>query len=489
MRKILLAAGFGLALTTAWAADEVTDADPATTTSETVEQPTATPATSDIPDAPPIAEVTLVPVAAEPEPDSATLAALHQRLAPRKLELLRLAVKDTEVKKNMFARLLTSSQNPIDAELLAEMRRFAERHPELPETAEAYLLMAQVHQRISEYPAAAIDLLLLRAAYPGTPYEQEAIKRLQAMAGDELKKQADFLKSLGEKIGSLQGEREARTAGLLRLLGENPEKDWARPIAEACDSFLSANQGWLQEDQIEHVWARQAALLDAQSGIHHFDKLIALYPESPLHAHSLLAKATLQRKSMHAYPQAAASYNQLISKFPDSAETKQGYEALAAMYDEDMQDYPNAIKTNEAIVARYKDDQIVLRALRAMAAIQQNKTRQPAQAIESHLKLAELFKGDEGMEALLAAERLALFSTRDWAKAIDINLRIMALSPQHEEAVKAEYKNAEITEEKLGDKTAARALYAEFLTRHPDHSLSKNAQKRIEAIDKAGAAR
>ena len=495
MRQILLALGLGFALTTVWAVDETTDANAATTTNETVEQPSATPAAIDIPVATPVLEVTAAPAEApapaapEPESDSAKLTALHQRLAVRKVELFRTTIKNTEVKKNMFARLLSSSQNPIDAELLSELRRFSEDHPALPETAEVYLLMNQVHHRIGEYPAAAMDLLLLRAAYPDSPFEKEALKRLQALAGDELKKQADMLKSLGAKIGSLQGEREARVVGLLRLLGENTEKDWARPITEACGSFLSGNQRWLQEDQIEHVWAGQAALLDAQSGIYHFDKLITLYPESALHADSLLAKATIQRKSMHTYQQAAATYTQLIGKFPDAAETKQGYAALAAMYDEDMQDYPNAIKTNEAIVARYKDDPVVLHALRAMAAIQQQKTSQPAQAIDSHLKIAELFKGEEGMVALLAAERLALFTTRDWAKAIDINHRIMTLAPQHEEAAKAEFKNAEITEEKLGDKAAARTLYSEFLNHYPDHNLSKDAAKRIEAIDKASSSR
>ncbi|MBU1215477.1 MAG: hypothetical protein KKA63_09600 [Gammaproteobacteria bacterium] len=485
MRRILLALGLGLSLTTACAMDETIDAASAAATPQQTEQPSETPATIDLPETTPVAGMTAIPAQAEEEPDSVKLAAMHQRLAAKKMQLLRTTIKNTETKKSLFSRLLASSQNPIDAELLSELRRFTEDYPALPETAEVYLLMNQVHQRSSEYPAAAIDLLLLRAAYPGSPFEKEAVKRLQALANDDLKKQADMLQTLGTKIGSLKGEREERVAGLLHHLGENTEKDWARPIADACASFLSGNQGWLSEDRIEHVWARQAALLDAQTGIYHFDKLIALYPESDQHADSLLAKATIQRKNMHIYPQAAATYTQLIGQFPDSAETKQGYEALASMYDEDMQDYPNAIKTNEAIVARYKDDPVVLNALRSMASIQQNKTKQPEQAIESHLKIAELFKGEAGMEALLAAERLALFTTRDWAKAIDINHRIIALSPQHEEAIKAEFKNAEITEEKLGDKVAAKILYAEFLTKHPEHDLSREASRRIEAIDKA----
>lgn len=483
MRQILLALCLGLSLTMVWAMDETAaSAVPAT---ETAIQPAEAAAPVDLPAATPVAGMSAPPAPAVEESDQKKLIALQRKLVAQKVELFRNTIKNTESKKNLFSRLLTSSQNPIDAELLAEMRRFAESHPELPETAEVYLLMAQVHQRVGEYPAAAIDLLLLRAAYPDTPFEKDAAKRLQALAGDDLKKHADMLKAAGAKIASLKGEREERVVGLLRLLGENTEKDLARPIADACASFLAGNQGWLQEDLVQHAWARQIALLDAQTAVYHYDKLLALYPESVLRADSLLGKATIQRKNMQAYPQAAATYNQLIGQFPDSAETKQAYEALATMYDAEMQDYPSAIKTCEAIVARYKDDPMVLRALRLMAGIQQNKTSQPAQAIESHLKIADLFKGNEGLEALLAAERLALFTTRDWVKAIDINHRIMAFLPGHEEAIKAEFKNAEITEEKLGDKTAARALYAGFLDKHPKHELARDATRRIEAIDKA----
>lgn len=485
MKQILLAIGLGLSLTTTWAIDEPADTAPATPVTEGAAQPAETTTPIDLPAATPVVEMSATPTQTVEESESVKLDAMHQRLVAQKIELFRTTIRNTETKKNLFSRLLTSSQNPIDAELLSEMRRFTESHPELPETAEVYLLMAQVHQRSGEYPAAAIDLLLLRAAYPDSPFDKEASKRIQALVGDDLKKHADMLKATSTKIGSLNGEREERVVGLLRLLGENTEKDMARPIADACASFLASNQSWLQEDAVEHVWARQSALLDAQTAVYHYDKLLALFPESGLRANSLLAKATIQRKSMHLYVQAAATYTQLIGQFPDSAETKQAYEALATMYDEDMQDYPNAIKTCEAIVARYKDDPMVLRALRLMASIQQNKANQPAQAIESHLKLAELFKGNEGMEALLAAERLALFATRDWAKAIDINHRIMNLAPQHEEAVKAAFKNAEITEEKLGDKAAAKALYSEFMTKYPDHSLGKDAARRIESIDKA----
>jgi tetratricopeptide (TPR) repeat protein len=291
------------------------------------------------------------------------------------------------------------------------------------------------------------------------------------------------MKAMTAQLDSLKGDREERLAAMLRYLGGNTEKDFAIPIADACTSFLVSNQGWLQEDVIEHAEARQAVLTDPQVALYHFDKVLVLYPASPLRADSMLSMGNVQRKSLRAFDQAAKSYTKLIEQFPESPEAKQAYELLGAMYDEDMRDFPNAIKTYEAVVARYKNDPIVLRALRAMANIQQNKTNQSNRAIESYLKIADIFKGPEGLEALLAAERIATFNTRDWKMAIDINNRIIAFAPQHEEAIKAQFNNASITEDELDDRETARKLYTEFVAKYPNHSLAKDAKRRIDAIN------
>lgn len=403
----------------------------------------------------------------------------------QKVELFRATVKNTTSTKNIFSRLMSSSSKPVDADLLIEMQRFTERFPDFPDTAEVFHLMAQVHLRTGNYSAAAMDWLVLRAAYPNSPLGKEADKQLQALAGDSLKKHAGTLKTMTAQIEKLKGEREERLATLLKYLGGNTEKDFAAPIADACASFLVSNQTWSQEDVIEHALARQAVLLDPQVALYHFDKLLGLYPTSALRADSMLGIGSVQRSALFAFEDAAKTYTKLIEQFPDSAETRQAYESLAEMYDKDIHNYPNALKTYEAIVARYKDEPIVLRALRSMASIQQNKVSQPAQAIENHLKIAEIFKGTDALEALLTAERLALFNTRDWKKAMDINNRIIAFAPQAEEAIKAQFNNADITENKLADKESARKLYAEFVAKYPNHTLTKDANRRIEAINRA----
>jgi TolA-binding protein len=420
-----------------------------------------------------------------PETTASKLRTVQQSLTSQKLELFRSTTKNTTTTKNLFSRLISSAANPIDGDLLSEMRRFTERFPDSPESAEVLHLMAQVHKRADNPTSAAIDWLVLRSAYPDSPLTKEASKQLQALAGDELKKHSVTLKLWLAQTEKLEGEREERLANMLKYLGGNTEKDFAAALTDACASFLVSNQNWLQEDVIEHAYARQATLLDAQVALFHFEKMLALYPSSPLIPDSMLSIGNVQRKFQKAFEPAAKSYAKLIEKFPDSNETKQAYEALAAMYDEDMRDYPNALKTYDTIVARYKDDPIVLRALLAMASIQQNKSNQPAQAITSHLKIADIFKTPEGLEALLAAARIANFTTRDWKVAIDINSRIMAFSPQHEEAIKAQFNTADITESKLNDKESAKKQYEEFVAKHPGHSLSKDANRRIESINKA----
>ncbi len=428
------------------------------------------------------------PPPAPPKPPTETpatqLRAAQQNLALQRVELFRTTVKNTMPSKNLFSRLLSSSSKPIDGDLLSDMRHFSERFPEHPETAEVFNLMAQVHQRTDNHYAAAIDWLLLQAAYPDSPFSKEATKQLRALADDDLKKNSDALKAMTAQLGKLQGDHDERLAGMLRYLGDNTEKDFAAPITEACASFLVSNQSWLQEDMIEHALARQAMLVDAQIALYRLDKMLVMYPSSPLRPDSMLSIGNVQHDSQKAFDQAAKSYSKLIEQYPDSAEAKQAYELLGATYDVDLQDYPNAIKTYEAIVAHYRDVPLVLRALHAMANIQQNKTNQPARAIDSYLKIADLAKGADGLQALLAAERLAMLTTEDWRTAIDINNRIVAFAPQDDEAIKAQFNNADITENKLKDKEAARKLYSDFVSKYPNHELSRNANRRIESLNK-----
>lgn len=433
-------------------------------------------------------EAATAPVQAAVSGDSAKLRQMQADLALKKIDVFRTTVRTTTAAKGMFARLISSSVSLIDTDLLLEMNRFTERHLNLPETAEVFHLKGLVHHRTDNFHAAALDWMMLQVIYPDSSFAAEAGKRLKELSGDQLKKNAPQLKEMSAKIATLQGSRDQRIATFLQYLGTLNEEKFAAPIIAECSAFLASNETWLGEDVIEHALARQAMLIDNQIAIYHFNKLLAFYPDSPLRPDSLLSMGHVQRKGLKFYDQAAKSYARLIEQYPESSETKLGYEALANMYEEEMRDNPNALKTYDAIVAKYKDDAVVLRALRASALIYQNKTSQPAKAVESYIKISETFKGMDALDALNKASKIATNSLRDWKMAMEINDRIIALVPNTDDAAKALYANAELLENKLNDKEQAKKVYNDFLTRHPDHGLAKDAAKRLAALNPPPAA-
>lgn len=405
-------------------------------------------------------------------------------VAAGEIDLLRRTINETTRSKSFFS-LFSSPAVPIDGELLQEADRFIQRHAGQPETAEVYHLKAQVHHRMENYPAAALDWLMLRVVYPDSAFAIEAEKRLTELGGNQLKKQAPLLDEMARWTKSLNGDRDHRIATYLSAIsGTSNEPGFAAPIVAECAVFLVNNRSYPNEDDIEHALARQALLIDPQIGIYHFDKLLVLYPGSPFRPDSLLAIANTQRRSQHAYERAAQTFNRLIEQYPDTAETAQGYESLAEMYDQDMHDYPNSLKTNEAIIAKYRDTPIVLRALNNMASIYQNRTNQPAKAVDSYLRIAGIFRGPEVLDALNKAEKIARYTMQDWNSALSINDRIVAHAPGSEDAAKAMFANAEIVEEHLGDKRQARVLYEKLIAARPGHPLAKEAQQRIAAMDR-----
>ncbi len=429
-------------------------------------------------------EAPVMNAAPQPLPADDGMKQLQQReMAQKKIGLLRATVKATTVEKGFFSGLFSSSSaKPIDNELLAEMDRFIEQFPQLPNTPEVYQLKAQVHQRIEDYRAAALDWLVSLAAYPDSAFAFEARDGLQQLANDPLKKQAKTLQAMREKLNTLNGGREQRVADLLAFMGTLQDKDFAAPIAAECNAFLMRNRDYPQQDRIVDALAHQKMLLDDQSALYYFNELMALYPDSPLRADGLLSIGNIQRNGLKHYEEAVLSFKAVIAKYPDSNEAKQAYEALANTYDQDMHDYSSALKTYDAIVARYKDDPLVLRSLQAEALIYQNKTSQPQEAIATYLKLADTFSGKDGLAALLQAEKLARYSVGDWQLSIAINQRVIDGYPDDGEAAKALYANASIYDTNLKDRDQALKLYQQFVSRYPGHDLATQAQQRIKAL-------
>lgn len=420
-------------------------------------------------------------------PAKASLKEAKAALLSKKIEMLRKSVKESTPAKSGFS-LFSSASKPIDAELLAEAHQLFDRYSAQAEADEVLHLQASLHMRMNNFPAAALDWMLLKVMYPQSTFVAVANKQLKALSDDDLKKQATVIDKLNKKITTLSGETDQRVGMFLEFLGTFREESFAPAIASASSNFLLRNENYANEDVIESAIAHQSVMIDNDVALYRFNKLLALYPDSYLRANSYYSIASIQRDKQKNYDAAAKSFATLIDNHPDSNETKLGYEALAAMYNEDMKQYPNAIKTYEAIIAKYKDDPIVLRALLAQAKVYESRMDNPSKAIDSYLKLADIFdKGQDGLNALKEAEKIAEKSIKNWSQAIAINDRIIARVPNSDDSAISLFSNANLTESKLGDKEGAKALYQQLVKDYSAHKLSKDAQKRIDAIEKEAA--
>ena len=401
------------------------------------------------------------------------------------IELFRTFIKDTSQNKGTISQVFSSKYNPIDIELLAEMRRFINLYAGLPQTDEVFHLMALVHKRTKNYSAAALDWELLKVMYPQSAFVATANKQLQELNVDQLSKQAAVIERMNTQIAMLSGDMDQRTGQFIEFLRASRDANFAAAIVAEAASFLARNKTFQNEDVIESAIAHQSMLIDNDIALYRFNKLLSLYPASNLRADSLLSIACIQRENLKLFDKASKTYLEIIKEYPDSNEAKLGYEELATMYNVDMHDYPNALGTYEIIITKYKKDPSVLYSLLSMEKIYENKTFQLDKAIASYLRVADIYdREQDGLNALVAAESIAFNSTSNWSLEMSINDRIVARAPNSEVAIKATFSNAEIVEEKLGDKDKAKVMYESFIAEHPAHALAKEAQKRIDAMSK-----
>jgi len=85
-------------------------------------------------------------------------------------------------------------------------------------------------------------------------------------------------------------------------------------------------------------------------------------------------------------------------------------------------------------VARYKMTRCAARLAGAGAHLSGNKTSQPMQAIAVLRKLDEIFQGKDGLQALLKAEKTGPVHGQGLEVSIEINERIIAAYPDHDDA-------------------------------------------------------
>jgi len=135
-------------------------------------------------------------------------------------------------------------------------------------------------------------------------------------------------------------------------------------------------------------------------------------------------------------------------------------------------------------VEKYADDPVGKEALQMLGAIYEKKTKQYSQAVESYRKLSDIFSGDDGVEALQNAERIASKSMHDYALVIAIDEQLVRDYGENALAPEKTLNIADIYSNKLKQKSEAIKRYQRVIEQYPNSKQSKEASSQIRKLEK-----
>ena len=367
------------------------------------------------------------------------------------------------------------------ANLINETEIFMDMYRELPVSAEALYLKAELCGMNKLYEERLITLAKLLFEYPDGDFAAGAVTGIRGLFTGKLKKALKYDKGITK--GTSKTQWPDRYAEALEMLHEYKDAKYLPFLMIEYDEFLSRYP--------RHEFAETALRFKAEgyattkkygSQVFTLTWFIKRYPDSAMRSQVLFDLAGVYEVSLKEYDKAVQTYELLVTDYPDGQQTLTSYQRAAELYDKKLKSTDGAVKSLEAIVTKFPGDPAALEAFRYMADLQESK-KQYDEAVKSLNRLADMFKGDDAaVEALVDAAKIASSKIKNFELQISVESRIVDEYPDREEAVIALNSIAETNLKQL-DKTAdAINIYKALIKQYPDHKLSEAARKKVDKL-------
>jgi len=400
------------------------------------------------------------------------------------LAVMRDEIKQSAAKKSSFS-LFGSSTTPLQRALLRDLNDYIKVYGEMPLSVEAIQLKAILHNRMDQNEALAMDFLTIISAYSGSRYEKASRKGLQDLLSDALKYHKSIIENLLSRDFSSIPQQSDRLFVLLSNLSALDDKDFNPVIAAACSRFLVRYPDYAKNDVVENILAAHAGK-DYYVGIYHYRRLLSVYPESSLRPNALFSIGEIQRMGLKKYEAAATSYRQVIEQFAFSDTAKQAYIKLALTQSKHLHLYQEALLSLNTAVEKYADDPVGKQALQMLGEIYAKKTKEYAKAVAAYRKLSDIFSGDDGIQALLDAEKIASKYMHDYALVIAIDEQLIRDYSEHALAPEKLLNIAHIYADKLKQTSTGIKTYQQVIEQYPNSKQAKEASSSIRKLEKIG---
>ena len=403
-------------------------------------------------------------------------------VANAQLDAMREQVKNSAEKSSGFS-LFGPSMSALDEALLHDLNDYLVVYGDLPLSVEAVQLKAILHNRFDQHEALAMDFLYIISAYSGSRYEAASRKGLQELLADALKYEEPILGTLLTHDFTAKQQQKDRLFDLLKGLSELKSDKFDAVIAQMSALFLVRYPNYAKADVVQDILAHHQAE-NYHVAIYQYQKLMAVYPSSALKANALFSIAETQRTGLKEYQDAANNYKQVIERFPHDVTTKTAYLRLGLTQSLHLKQYQEALFTLNQVVEKYPDDVAGKEGLQMLGEIYAKKTKEYAKAVASYRKLSDIFSGDDGLEALQQAEKIASQSMRDYPLVIAIDEQVVRDYGDREQAVEALMNIGDVYEKKLKRKTDAIKAYQRVIESYPSSKQAKEASSNIRQLEK-----
>lgn len=420
--------------------------------------------------------VTAASKAASPE-DASALPGMAPKPAARHVPE-KFSLKDAEW--DFLKASAASADKDVLKAVLPQVEDWLSIRPAAPESHEAQLLKASLRARLGDYKAVFTDIYRHLYEYPGAASAGEARKLLEETAEKKADKK---IKPVLFELASVSetGGTPARLAVMLDRLSVQAGAYLYEPLLSEYRSFFvrfpdfpGGDMLWLA---LADLHRREREYLPARLA---YEKMIAMYPASPLLARAKVSLAATLADDIRDYDAAIAAFQDIAAAFPGTAEAWTAYTRLPALA-ERRKKFDLAVQVYEKIIELYPDRAEAYSSFNAEARVLREDMKDPAAAMKVLGRLADKYKGERAVEALFLAAEIARKDMKDPAAETQVYDRIVAEYPADPAAPRALFAAGEALE-KIKDYEKARDYYSMIVGKYPEDPLSKKAQKRIDGL-------
>lgn len=402
--------------------------------------------------------------------------------------------------------------------LIAELQSYIYLYEDLEGVDEAQYMLAHTYEKLGETGKALVEHLRLIYLYPQSGYLTASRETVSRLATEEFPKVKEAILKVAGVTGV--GDRASLNHELVKSLPEIKAPKLYPLFIEECQNFMRKFPTYFKVDEVQFLMSNFYHQANKPyQAIAGYDKVLMVYPESPLCPTAQLTIGHIRYRDLKQYDRAIEVYERVARKYPDSPEVLDAYRSMAEVAELKQGEYMSAIGYHERIVKKYPRSPHALEALSSIARIYETRLKDYGMAIRTHERMADMFPGDEAIKAFQKAAIIAEKRARNYLMAINLYEAIVRDYPQDkraaealnsiariykvrmkeydkaiqtyerladmfpgERAVKAFHEAAAIAEKRLKDYAQTIRIYDRFVRSYPEHAKAPQAMFNIGKI-------